>query len=269
METYEQILDKIKKNKFVVYGAGGHGQKFVKAIAQMGYENNFAGFAVTECQTKDADGIREIKNIDRNHFVVIAAHDRNSVQMEDTLKRLGFTQYVSIYPYLIDFCCGTSYLKNQTVCVEDIFRDCLSRHCLYSAYPIVVYLAIDYIMGENNVGKNLYFKLIGNYAKEKTSYQRWDALVERTRNYNMNRLPEPFAVRVNPVQKYVLDGYHRIVLSRYFGIKNILADFYDTDFDRYRDMFWGTDDLINLFTKEEADIILRTGRELTEADWKI
>lgn len=265
METYAQILDKIKKNKFVVYGAGGHGQKFVKAIAQMGYGNNFVGFVVTERQAKDGEGIKEIKNIDRNHFVVIAAHDRNSVQMEDTLKNLGFTQYVSIYPYLIDFCCGTSYLKNQTVCVKDIFFDCLNRYCFYSAYPVVVYLAIDYIMEKNNVGKNLYFKLIGKYAKEKTSYQRWDALVERTRNYSINRVPEPFAVKINPVQRFVLDGYHRIVLSKYFGITDILADFYDTDFDKYRDMFWGRGNLMNLFTKEEADVILKAGKELGKA----
>ena len=211
METYEQILEKIKKNKFVVYGAGGHGKKFVKAITQMGYENNFTGFAVTERQENDPIGIKEIRNIDRNCFVVIAAHDQNSLQMEDTLKRLGFVQYVSIYSYLIDFCCGTSYLKNQTVCVNEIFQYCLTRHCFYSSYPIVVYLAIDYIMEKNNVGKKLYFKLIGKYAKEKTSNQRWDALVERTRNYNVNRRSESFAVKVNPVQSFVLDGYHSIL----------------------------------------------------------
>lgn len=265
METYEQILDKIKNNKFVVYGAGGHGQKLVRAITQMGYADNFAGFAVTESQAKDIDGVKEIKNIDRNQFVIIAAHDQNAMQMEAVLKSLGFTQYVSVYPYLIDFCCGTSYLKNQTVYVEDIFQDCLRGHCFYSAYPIVVYLAIDHIMGGNNAGKSLYLKLIGKYAKEKTAYQRWDALVKRAKNYSTDGLPEPFAVKINPVQRYVLDGYHRIILSKYFGITAILADYYDTDFEKYRDMFWGGDNLINLFTKEEADFILETGRRLTEA----
>ncbi len=265
MKTYEQILDKIKSNKFVVYGAGGHGKKFVKAITQMGYENNFAGFVVTERQESDPIGIKEIKNIDRNCFVVIAAHDRNSLQIEDTLKHLGFAQYVSIYSYLIDFCCGTPYLKNQIECVEEIFQDCLQKYCFYAPYPVVVYLAIDYIMERNSVGKNLYLKLIGNYAKEKTSYLRWNALVERTMNYKINREPESFSIKINPKERYVLDGYHRIVLSKYFGITDILADFYDMEFDKYRDMFWGNDNLINLFTKEEADIILRTGKQLMES----
>lgn len=255
METYEQILNKIQCNKFVVYGAGGHGQKFVKAITQMGYGKNFMGFAVTQRQRDDPDGIKEIQLIDRNCFVVIAAHDRNSVQMEETIKSLGFTQYVLIYPYLIELCCGTPYLKSQTVCVEDIFQDCLKRHTFYSAYPVVIYLAVDSIMGRNRVGKNLYLKLIGKYAKEKTSYQRWDALVERTKNYHINRLPEPFMIKINPIQGYVLDGYHRIVLSEYFGITELLADFYDTDFDTYRDMFWGKDNLMDMFTEKEADII--------------
>lgn len=269
MDTYEHIINEIKNNKFVIYGAGGHGQKFLKAITQMGYKNNFLGFAVTEHQAKDVDGIEEIKNIDRNCLIVIAAHDRNSAQMEYTLEKLGFKRYVSIYSYLIDFCCGVSYLKNQTVCVKDIFMDCLSKYYFYSAYPIVLYLAVDYIMGKNNVGKSLYLKLIGKYGKEATAEQRWEALVERTRNYNINRLAEPFAIKINPTQRFVLDGYHRIVLSRYFGITDILADFYDIDFEQYRDMFWGNDSLMSLFTQEEANIIAKTGRKLMEAGRKL
>ena len=253
-DSYEIIIDKIKNNPFIVYGAGGHATKFVQAVEEMGYRHNILGFAVTE-NVGNNKKIQVIEAVDRDTFIVIAAHDKNARQMERTLKKLGFQKYISIYPYLIEICYGEAYQIGETIDVDSFLEE-----CKYGNYLAVHYLAIDYIMGNNNIGKDLYMHVLGNCSNEQTTKQRWESFSTRVDNYKRGIGFEAYHIKINPQDKFILDGYHRICLAKYFGIRKIKADYFNTDIQKYNSMtfrsMWTDDEIKTWFSESISKEII-------------
>ena len=109
--SYEELINSIRNNHFVVYGAGSHADKFLQILKHLGFEDNYLYSAVTRKDKDDKAELRLIHEVDRNKLIMIAAHDKNAKQMEQTLKELGFRNYYLIYPHLIELVCGLPYKK--------------------------------------------------------------------------------------------------------------------------------------------------------------
>ena len=252
MNRYGQIIDKLKENKFVVYGAGGHGKKFVQAITNIGLSKNFMGYAVTD--NKNNQDIKTIYEVDKEQLIIIAAHNVNSKQMETILKENGFQNYEIIYPYLIELCCGIPIKKNVMLNIKEFVANCYSAN-----YLAIIYLAIDCVLGNNKFGKDLYIKMFEVTSDKQTAYKRWEALKARIINYKNSKEIEKYNVKINFRQKYILDGAHRIMMAFYFGVDNLLADDYEMDRKEYnaifqQDLFYD-ENILNIFSSQECEIL--------------
>ena len=222
----------LENEKFIVYGAGGYGQKFVKAVYKMGLGNHFLGYAVTHKKEGDASAICEIHQVHRKQLIVIAAHNKNSKQMEQTLNELGFEHYISIYPYLTELFWGQPYEIGVELDVRMLVQK--SRDVNYCA---ALYCAIDYVMGNNTGGKDLYIRTMMLMSDKETAYGRWKHFAERVATYRQSKIPEQYDIKVDPGYCCILDGFHRLMLAYYFDFTTILADLYRIDVQEYEEFY--------------------------------
>lgn len=260
MNEYEKILDKLAKEKFIVYGTGGHADKFVKAIRRKGIHSNILGFAVSSNNQLN-DNCECIEDINKERLIVIAAHDKNSREMEQNLIRLGFKNYVLVYPYMTEICFGSPYETDVMLDIDEFMKE-----CSYGNYLAIYYLAVECADGKNDFGDKLYLKVMKLSSEEETANRRWDSMISRTQSYRKNCKAEDFPIKVNIRQKYILDGFHRMALAKYFGIKKLKSDLFDTDLNYYNSMtfrsMWADDDLNSYFLEKEKEQIIRVRKEI-------
>ena len=252
MRRIEDIINIIRNNCFIVYGAGAHAQKFLNILKKQGIENNCLNIVIS---ARNHEKYGCIEDIDREKIIVIAAHDKNSKEMQNNLKRLGFKNYITIYPYMTEICYGMPYATNEIVRVNDLVKS-----CKYGNYLAIYYLAVQCANGENSYGKQLYLKVLGLSSEIKTAHERWNGLISRAAEYKKNGKPESYNIKINPEQKYILDGFHRVALARYFNVDYLYADFFATDINFYNEMtfksMWTDLDIKNYFTEEEVEKII-------------
>ena len=256
INTYEEIINSVSKEKFIVYGKGAHADKFLHFIRRLGFGDNYLYSVVSRKRENTNDCL--IQNVNRNQLVIVAAHDKNSKEMEQTLKELGFKNYYLIYPHLIEFGCGLPYKKNVDMNVSEFLKD-----CLYGNYLSIIYLAIDDIVNSNGIGCDLYIKYMNIYSHPDTSKKRLETLVDRVSHISECYEPEPYNIKVNPKECFLLDGSHRTILAKYFGIDILKADLYDISFEQY-DLFYGggvylsDEALSKYFCQDECELIINT-----------
>lgn len=264
MTEVEEIMNSLKRNKFIVYGAGGHAEKFIKVVKKEGLENNFLGTAISKRNLTNPIN-KCIEDIDKNKLIIIAAHDRNSAEMESNLIRLGFRNYKVIYPYMTEICFGEPYKKNVTLDV-DVFL----KECQYANYLAIYYLAIECADKKNSYGKNMYLKVMGMSSEVQTAQNRWNEIIKRTNNYRKTKEPEKYPIKVNVEQKYILDGFHRMALAKYFHIRTLNADLFKTELEEYNSMtfkcMWNDKDLNRYFSNKEKEKITLVRKKIFGQD---
>lgn len=252
-EEFNRIIKKIENEKFIVYGAGGHGKKFVKAIIKRGCYNNFVGYAVTKSQEMDKQ-ISEISDVCRNQLVIIAAHEKNAKQMEKKLLDLGFQNYINIYPYMTELYWGTPYLVDKLVNVEKVVAE--SR---FINYRIALYAGIDSVIKKNEYGEDIYLKTLQLTSDKETARIRWEAFQKRIDRYEKKHEIEKYNIQIDPENKYILDGTHRLMLAYYFKIPQIKSDFFRVSMqerdDFYNDSIYEDDVFLKHFTLDEQSYI--------------
>ncbi len=256
--TCEDIRNLISSRKFFVYGAGGHGRKFVDAVKRMGYYSHFLGYA--ESHKSENSTIKQINDIDRNICIFIAAHEINLRVMIQTVKTLGFTEYYSIYPFLIELCCGDPIERDITIYVEPFLKICHSKN-----YLSIIDLAIESIAGFNTYGEKIYVDMFRATSSESTAKNRFMLLKKRMVEYE-NGCEEQYSIKVNTNENFILDGAHRLVLAHHFGIPTIMADDYSIKRDIYNSIFhqelFYSQNIINILDTEELRIVRKKRKVL-------
>lgn len=268
-QSIDEVIYGIQNKHFVVYGAGSFANKFLRTVCRMGYIDNYLYSVVTKKDKNDMDSIRTIETVDRNTCIMVAAHDRNSIQMEHTLFKLGFKHYYIIYPYLVELGCGLPYKKNVEISVSEFIRK-----CMYGNYLAIIYLAIDDIVQHNGIGGELYIKYMNVFSKPKTSKSRFDALIDRVNYMRNTHIIEPYNIKINLDEHFILDGTHRIMIAKYFGIKTLRADLYHTEYRFYRDVFLdgkyiSDSDMEAYFSLTEQNYIEKTRIEKLEQEIEV
>jgi hypothetical protein len=257
---YDEFLTKISTEKFVVYGAGGYGKKFVAAVEKRRLEDNFLGFAVTD-NTGMPSEIRNIKEIDRNTLIVIAVHGANNKAMRELLVREGFGNVVDAEPYLFDLLCGEPVKTNVEIDVKELAKASGCRNSV-----ALRWLAIDYILGKNDCGKILMMKFYQYISEGQTGEARWKAFEERVRWYQAGGEPESYNIKITWNDGTIIDGFHRLALAYYFEIPKINADIYDFDWRKYIQIFrWGQDGnerIEEALSAEEYRIVQKKKKEI-------
>ncbi len=249
-DSYEDIINTICSEKFVVYGAGAYANKCRDIVITLGCEDNYLFNVVSNNCEDDCKEIGLIKDVDRNEVVIIAAHDTNAQEMEENLKKLGFTRYYNIFPHLIELGCGMPYKKNVNININDFLKS-----CLYGDYLAIIYLAIDDIVNGNDIGIKMYEKYMNFFSTTSTTNKRIESLERRVNETKKDSVAEAYNIKINPKEQFILDGSHRIVLAKYFGIQHLLADLYQTKLSQYITFLGGKylsgEEFKKLYSEEE------------------
>lgn len=227
MLSYSEVVAKISTQEFYIYGAGGYGKKVEKAIRKMGLQDNFLGYAVTVKKDSDNPLLLEIADVDPKKLIIIATHYVNSKQMENILIDLKIDNYIFIYPYLTELSLGLPY---ETF-VKFNTRKLVSEYT-HLNFCAVLYLAIESIINDTELGKKLYIKMTMIKSNEQTALLRWKNLVYRVNLYKNGGMEE-YPIQVSTDYKIVLDGAHRLMLAYYFEMPEILADLYHVNEEDY------------------------------------
>jgi hypothetical protein len=258
---YNEFLTKLSSEKFVVYGAGSYGKKFVASIKKRGLEDNFWGFAVTD-NTGMPSEIRNIREFDRNTLIVIAAHGAINKAMKELLVREGFGNVVDAEPYLFELLCGEPVKTDVEIDVKSFVKKCKATDGI-----ALRWLAIDYVLGKNDYGKAMLIKHYQNRTAEMSTVKaRWDFFVERVRKYQTGGAPENYNIKIVLSDGFVIDGIHRLTLAYYFEIPKINADIYDFDWRKYIQIFKLTEDgeeaIEEALSAEEYRIVQEKRKEI-------
>ena len=253
------IIETLKKEMFYIYGAGGHGKKFLKSVEKLGLINNFIGFTVTLSDDME-ENVLEIDKVSRENLIVIAAHDRNARIMENNLIKLGFKNYINIYKNMTELYWGEPDEKSVMVST-----DALVRRTKKINYLCALYAAIEYHNGNNLEGKNIYLKTLGLSSDVQTAKSRWENFETRIDRYRDIREPENFEIKIDYDKGLILDGSHRLILAKYYDIKLILADIFHIDPNEYesyyRDNIYG-ECFFNNFNGKEKKLLIDIKKEL-------
>lgn len=256
-QKFKGVISQLKENSFVVYGAGSMGKRFVRCISEMGLKDNFSGYAVTEIKDSlyVAEGIIQINQIERDQLVIIAAHNEAALQMEQELNNLGFKKYIVIYPYLLELEFGTPVALDVKINVDKLLKKCPPY--LYNA---VVYMAIDSALGHNMYGGDLYLRMMHALSRNnRTAEMRWQSFQKRIDAYTRGEYEDRYNVKVNLEQNYIIDGVHRIILAKYFGIPHIQADLYQFESKKFEQVFknfvYVNENLERYFSKDEITLM--------------
>lgn len=247
----DEILGRLSKEKYVVYGAGRFGHKFMKIMSKHGLDKNFLQFVTTEGDYKN--GLLSLEDIRKDCLIIVAVHEENAFQMEIILKQKGYRNYISIYPYFTELCCGEPIKKGVIYKTKDIVRKCYARN-----YIAIIKLAIDNIIGKNEVGKKLYIQMMQLTSDRNTAYKRWNALERMTMDFSKGII-KPFIIEVLGEPLVVIDGHHRVMLSDCFEIGIVMADVYSVDmawFDEiYHQTVYSDENISKIFAKTDFNLI--------------
>lgn len=243
------IIERMRKQGFYVYGRGGHGRKVINCLKKYRLEDKLLGWV-------DSRSFGEGRNIDKKTLFVIAAHEDNGRAIEENLRRLHFVNYINIYPYLIEFCCGASYRTNVVVDTAEFLAECAMESLNFVA---IIYGAVEAIAGHNEYGIELYRKAICVHGTAATAQVRSGRLHDYAAKFAVGDVSSLPRAKINLNDKYILDGHHRFALAKYYGISNIEVDLYNFALNDFIKLFnandWDDNNIQNNFTPEELNMI--------------
>ena len=268
-KTVEDIKNILCNTKFVIYGAGSVGKRLLKIIERMNIRKNLIGFAVTENkETHYMEGIpiKKIDEYDKNTLVLIAVHDVIYIEIKEVLQNKGYKHFLWVYPYFSDLCYGP-IVDSDSYPTKDIISN-LDK--VYS--HVLIALVIEECLGQNNVGVDIYRQYFESFCDKKTANARTKSLIDRINKASGNGFNLNTNIETSKDMKVVLDGAHRLMLTHYFGNKNILVNIREAECDEYYklvDFALTKNKLSQLFNPSQVKQILdmddrlRKGYEIT------
>lgn len=217
----------LKENRFWIYGAGFVANIFWQNLAPYDVYGNAEGFIVSK---KDCDFFNKlnVKEISENvcgkdDLICIAVHE--SI-IEDVIKEIedkGLFDYIAIYPYLWDLRIGAPQKKGVKISVNNLISKNLSD------FKIVVrYLALEQYFKKNEIGYDLYIKAFTTHVDKKTAIRRLERYIDFISQWESKGYIPNTNIKINR-KGQIIDGHHRTVLAKYFGLKTLDCDIYDTN----------------------------------------
>ncbi len=261
----KDVLSLIKTKKFVIYGNGFIGKRFIKQIERMKCKNQISAIVVTNLDEKSnsvGDGLKSVYEISKNSLVFIAAHESIATEMREVLDSIGVSNYIWIYPYLIELELGEPIERNRKVKIKDLIRN-LSKSYAAAIY----YLTIKEYCRDYTHDGSLYKKMTSHYTTEHTAKKRWEIFRRKIDKCQENGFSQDHNIKVLE-NNNLIDGMHRLILANFFGECYLYADVYKGDGSFYSaegiggNVFLQENDLIKYYTKKEIDMIKEADKEL-------
>ncbi|NEX01873.1 hypothetical protein SAMN04487829_1480 [Pseudobutyrivibrio sp. NOR37] len=218
----EDLVRTLKKNKYVIYGAGYVADNFYKALENRDLLGKFEGFITTKGSSEAKYGwsVRAIDECNLNdELVCIAVHESITGEIETILKQSGIENYTWIYPNLYELLAGNK------ICTENVpIKSVLSAN-KNNLMIAIRYAAIEQFYGERADGYELYLAAMKLHCGIDTANKRLDSFKELIEIVEKKGYKE-----INPIsllENYeLLDGVHRLAIAIYWGENTIDADIY-------------------------------------------
>lgn len=261
----KDILNLIKTNRFVIYGNGFIGKRFIKQIERMNCKKQISAIVVTnlegDCNSRK-DGLQSVYEISKDSLVFIAAHESVATEMRKVLESIGVSNYIWIYPYLIELELGEPIERNRKVTIIDLISN-LSKSYAAAIY----YLTIKEYCQNHTYDGSLYKKMTSHYTTEHTAEKRWEIFRRKIEYCQENGFCQDCNIKVLE-NNNLIDGMHRLTLAKYFGKKYLYADVYAGKGSFYSqngvggNVFIQEEDLPLYYTSKEIDVIKKIDTDL-------
>lgn len=225
-----ELLDKIKSNKFLIFGHGFVAKRFAEIIVKKELQHNFMGYIVSNCggnyDKEIGESIYSKEWIEDKHnlIVCVAVHESLKNEIISDLKKIqSDNEYIWIYPYLFELMLDAPVVQNIWIDVYDIVKKSSIGY-----YVAVRYLAIEQYLGKCNNGYEIYLKVQSLYSDRYTAYKRLEQFINLIKNWVSSGYDEHFIIKLNRNYE-VIDGAHRVSLARYFNVKKVKCNVFQTD----------------------------------------
>lgn len=224
IDSITELINILRKNKVVIYGAGYVATRFYQSLKEYGLENNVFSFVTTKGNNLNIEGLPIIK-IDRLDFneqiiVCIAVHESIKDDIIANLEKKGFKNYIWIYPFLYELMIGKPIYSDVRVPISEIWD------AVHEDYGMAIrYLAIDNYYLKNTNGYEIYKKSLSLFNSEKTSEQRLEQFIRLIKNweqkgYDVSKCSSIFE------DYQIFDGAHRIAIASYFNQGYVMCNIY-------------------------------------------
>ncbi len=218
-----EIIDILNRNQIVVYGVGYIAKRFYNALKHYNLERNVICFITSSGEGEEIDGVPVERyshdTLNKDALVCVAVHDSIKDPIIDKLKTDGI-YYVWIYPFIFEM----EYGKPRRV-ERDV-------DLLWSSFPdeyslAVRWLVIDQINKQAKTGDELYIKIYGALSSNETAMKRLESFYQLIHDFSINGYNDLHPVSIN-LNGEILDGIHRVALSKYFAVSRIMCKEYST-----------------------------------------
>lgn len=222
---FNEFINLIENNDIYIYGNGYVGKMFYNALRQKGLKKNVLSFIKTNIDNEscvDDITINTIYNekIKKNALICVAVHESNVEEIEEILCKLGFENYIWIYPFLFNLMFGLPVEIDKEVDIKSIIKANISDYRL-----AVRYLAIENYYKKNNYGYDVYIKSMCLHTSYITAKKRLLRFIDLIEEWEKNGYEEFYGICISR-DKIILDGIHRFALACYWKMNKIKCDMY-------------------------------------------
>lgn len=264
-ESNEEILELLKKNDILIYGAGYIAKLFIKILKDYDLVRNVRSFVVTQIEKEEWENIpiRSIDEIKKNdsEIICIATHESIKKEIEDELVRRHFNNYIWIFPYMKRLMYHSEIDRGVEVPVGKILKANLGD------YRIAVrYYTLEHM--KDIEPNQVYLKVFSTFSNGQTSRKRFEAFKDLSANWNENGYNAATPVLLDKEFK-ILDGAHRFSLAVYYEMDTLVCDVCteSVDLSKYEEeaVFMTENTLIDAgLTEEEKNEVLKIQNMLKE-----
>ncbi|MCM1047761.1 MAG: hypothetical protein NC433_04975 [Clostridiales bacterium] len=221
-----ELLEQLSQNNIVIYGTGHVGMIFFRVLKEHGLKNNIACFAVsTHINNKnEIEGIpvltvEEIVNLNKV-IVCIAVHESLRDEIIHILIQREIRKYIWIYPFMHELLMGSPIETGIYVDLDRIMRNYKKEYAL-----AVRYMALEQYFGKSEIGYDIYIRANSLHCERKTAEKRLENFCKLICNWTEHGVDKNSRILIN-TQYQIIDGFHRIVIARYFKQRELKCNIY-------------------------------------------
>ena len=222
------ILERLQKNRIVIYGTGHVAHKFYKVLLHHGLQDQIQCFVrtgkVNEGETLEGIQVHcfEDIHVDEDMLICLAVHESIRSEIEKVVKPVT-ERYIWIYPYLYELMLGEPEQKGVELQVKTLLKG------FHNDLRLGVRLAvIEQQEGINAVGFDYYVRAQMLHCSKTTAAQRLKAFLELIDSWKQSGYRKEDTISIN--RSYgVIDGNHRLSVAVYTGQKTIYGNIYPTE----------------------------------------
>lgn len=222
----EHFFQLIEEKNIIIYGDGYVGKQFLKVLRLNNLENKVICFTksiVNDYKFVDGIPVQPIEYVKKlnNVIICIAVHETNKDEIIISLEKTGIYNYVWVYPVIFSLMLGKPVKRDVEVPVKKIIKNNLGDYRIAARY-----LVIDNYYGKNEIGYDIYIKLMKLHASHETAVKRLSSFIELIKSWEVNGYNKDKCIDILE-NGILIDGTHRFTLGVYFRLEKMMADIYD------------------------------------------